>query len=335
MFFLLLGIFSLWRRVQTPTRIQEEDFMKQHIMFFFFIAIFAGCTANQQKSFDFVHIAPEDDLVGQSYSVTVGPKDTLPIIAQQNNVGMKALKDANPKINYSQLSVGQKIRIPKQYLLPPIDYRNGIVINVSEMRLYYFNPDGSSAMVFPVALGREKWRTPVGETTVIRKKKDPSWIVPQSIKDHALATTGTILPDTIPPGENNPLGHHALYLGMPGYLIHGTNDPSSIGQLVSSGCIRMFNKDIEKLFSIVNEGTSVHIIHFPDKVGWHENKLYIEAHQPLTDDKGLYEKHRVSTQQAIDLAIKGKKVTIDDAKIEAAISQRKGLPIGIGFLNHT
>ncbi len=307
--------------------------MKQQILLFFLITILVGCaTSSRQAPFDFVQITPENDLVGQSYSVTVGPGDTLPMIAQQNNVGMKALKDANPKINPSQLLVGQKVRIPKQYLLPPVSYRDGIVINVSELRLYYFNSDGTSAVVFPVALGKEKWRTPVGQTTVIRKKKDPTWVVPQSIKDHALATSGTKLPDIVPPGVDNPLGHYALYLGMPGYLIHGTNDPSSVGQLVSSGCIRMFNKDIEKLFSMVDEGTPVHIIHFPDKIGWHLNKLYIEAHQPLTDDKGFYEKHRVSTEQAILLAITGKKVVIDDEKLTVATRQKKGIPVEIGAL---
>lgn len=291
--------------------------------------VLVGCMSNQQSAHNYAMPNQGNDIIGKSFTVKVGSQDTMPSIAAEYDVGLQELKDANPHVNHKQLLVGQKIKVPRQYILPPKKYRNGIVINVAELRLYYFSPNGDTVATYPVALGREKWRTPVGTTSIVRKKKDPSWRVPASIRKHLLTTKGERLPAVVPPGEDNPLGKYALYLGKSGYLIHGTNAPDSIGRLVSSGCIRMYNQDVEKLFHTVSVGTPVHIIHYPNKAGWHGGKLYLESHKALSDKSGAYAKQAVPARVAIAQAAEDRGVTIDDSTINKVVNQHLGDPTEI------
>ena len=131
--------------------------------------------------------------------------------------------------------------IPSKYILPPKSLRKGIIINVPELRLYAFLPEKKLILTYPVALGREGWRTPLMQTHVSGKMKDPSWIVPESIRNYSFEKYGVYFPNIMPPGPNNPLGKRAIYLNYPSIPIHGTNNASSIGTFASSGCIRMHN----------------------------------------------------------------------------------------------
>ncbi|MFM2095614.1 MAG: hypothetical protein RIS70_2738, partial [Planctomycetota bacterium] len=172
--------------------------------------------------------------------------------------------------------------------------RRGIIVNVAELRLYYFPvqsgepqpgvPAGAQRVItHPISVGRMDWSTPIGTTTVTGKTANPSWYPPQSIRDEH-AARNDILPRIVPPGPDNPLGAHALRLGLPGYLIHGTNKPSGVGMRVTHGCIRMFPEDIESFFKIVPTGTVVQIVNQPVKLGWMaDGSLYIESHPPLPE----------------------------------------------------
>lgn len=162
-----------------------------------------------------------DDIIGQNYTITVQIKDSLTAIREKHDVSYEELIEANPAINFYKLKVGQKVIIPKQFILPK--FRRGIVINIPELRLYYFTPDGKNVYTFPIGLGREGWRTPIAAAQVVSKNEDPVWYVPKSIRDYVLNKTGEELPTSVPPGPKNPLGKYALYLSLNGYLIHGTN----------------------------------------------------------------------------------------------------------------
>lgn len=220
-----------------------------------------------------------DDIVGQSYTVKVEKGESLTTIRKKHGVSYDGLLDANPSIDFYKLKVGDKIIIPKQFILPK--FRRGIVINIPELRLYYFTPDGEHVYTFPVGLGRENWRTPLSSSKVIKKKEDPIWFVPDSIRNYVQNKTGELLPNQIPPGPKNPLGKYALYLNKSGYLIHGTNAPNSVGTFISSGCMRLLREPIETLYHKVPIGTQVHIIHHPYKAGWLGDKLYLESHKPI------------------------------------------------------
>ena len=134
------------------------------------------------------------------------------------------------------------------------------------------------------------WETPLGEASVIGKARDPHWYVPASVrKEHKDA--GDPLPSVVPPGPDNPLGRFVLQLDLPGYLIHGTNQPYGVGMRVSHGCVRLYPENIELLYSMVNTGEGVRIVNQPILAGWRDEELYFEVHQPLEDDAVSSEQH--------------------------------------------
>jgi L,D-transpeptidase ErfK/SrfK len=150
--------------------------------------------------------------------------------------------------------------------------RQGIVINLAELRLYYFVP-GKPPRSFPLGIGREGKETPLGRTTVLRKRAHPVWIPTRSEREE-----DPELPALVEPGPDNPMGDYALYLGWSGYAIHATNKPYSIGRRDSHGCIRMYPEDVEVLFREVTIGTSVTVVDQPAKLGWSAGELYLEIH---------------------------------------------------------
>jgi L,D-transpeptidase ErfK/SrfK len=209
-------------------------------------------------------------------------EDTFVKIARAYDLGFQELVQANPGVSPWLPGEGTKIVLPTRFVLPQAP-RIGIVINLPELRLYYF-PDGDSGRVIthPISIGRMEWRTPLGLTEVYSKAENPSWYPPQSIRDERAAQNRP-LAAVVPPGPDNPLGKHAMRLAIPGYLIHGTNMPAGVGMRVTHGCIRMFPEDIEALYDEVPVGTPVRIVNQPVKLGRSGSDYYLEAH-PLLDE---------------------------------------------------
>lgn len=271
------------------------------------------------------------DLIGETLIITAQQGETLQSIGLRYDVGEIEMRQANPTISaWKVISPDTQVTIPTQYILPPKQYRHGIVINIAELRLYYFDEPNETVMTFPIALGREGWRTPIGKTYVVRTQENPSWNVPKSIREYTYQKTGKILPAVVPPGKDNPLGRYAIYLGLSGYLIHGTNDHDSIGKLVSSGCIRMHNKDIVEIFDKVKKGTPVYIIYYPNKAGWMNDQLYLESHNPVSHDQGIYAQYQAPIHSLIQDAISNKPIIVNWDKVHAILVQRTGIPQTIG-----
>ncbi|MDX1654915.1 MAG: L,D-transpeptidase family protein, partial [Candidatus Competibacteraceae bacterium] len=216
--------------------------------------------------------------------------------------------------------------------------REGLVLNVAELRLYYYpKPKAGEPPVvktFPVSIGRMDWKTPLGTTQVVAKVKDPAWYPPASIKrEHA--ERGDILPDVVPPGPDNPLGQHAMRLGIPGYLIHGTNRPSGIGMRVTHGCVRMYPEDIASLFPEVPKGTRVTIVNQPMKSGWLADSLFVEYHDPLDEDNNAY---KVSLDEAVAAVVNKAgpfAERIQPDAIAAVVARGSGMPVPVTLDRHT
>jgi len=227
--------------------------------------------------------APGNDIVGDVLVVSAREGETLLDIARAHDLGYNEIVAANPDVDPWLPDTGAAITIPTRYVLPNAP-RSGIVINIAEMRLYYYPPPTGSlhdiVMTFPIGIGQEGWATPEGEARIIVKKENPVWTVPKSIRE-ASAAQGEPLPKVVLPGPDNPLGKYALRLDMVGYLIHGTNKPFGIGRRISHGCIRMYPEDIEVLFRRVELGTQVSIINQPYKLGKENGALYLESHEPV------------------------------------------------------
>lgn len=239
--------------------------------------------ASHEFSFD----PARDDVVGALQVITAGKDDTLSDIARRFNLGYEEIVSANPHIDPWLPGVGTKIVIPTQFVLPDAP-RQGIVINLAAMRLFYFPKakagEPQKVVTHPVGIGRVQWKTPEGVTRVASKKENPAWIPPLSIrKEHA--KNGDPLPAIVPPGPDNPMGTHVLKLDWPSYAIHGTDKPPSIGLRGSHGCLRMYPEDIVGIYNDVPVGTPVRVVNQPRLLGWRDHKLYLQTYPILEDDK--------------------------------------------------
>jgi len=230
--------------------------------------------------------AEDQQIIGELQIIETHDEDTFVDIARAYNVGFDELVDANPEVDPWLPGDGTSVVLPTRFILPDAP-REGIVINLAAKRLFYYlepDEDGARAVItFPIGIGQQGTATPIGETTVTSKGKDPVWHVPASIR-REYAAEGNPLPPQVPPGPDNPLGSHVLILGMPSYLIHGTNRPAGVGMRVSHGCVRLFPENIEHLFEVAPVGVAVTIVNQPWLLGWDEQTLFLEAHQMLEDD---------------------------------------------------
>lgn len=220
-------------------------------------------------------------LIGDTDFVITKSGDTLVDVARVNDMGFDEMIAANIAVDPWLPAEDSIIILPFKKLLPDAP-RKGIVINIAEMRLYYFPKPKShqhpKVITFPISVGRNNWNTPLMATKVIKKVANPVWYPPTSIREEH-ASEGDPLPDIVEPGSDNPLGLYALYLGASTYLIHGTNKEFGIGMSVTHGCIRLYPEDIQYLYENVSIGTLVHIVNQPYKVGWSDGVLYLEVHQ--------------------------------------------------------
>lgn len=206
-------------------------------------------------------------------------EDTLIHLSRHNGLGFVEVRAANPDLDAWIPGAGAKVILPKQHILPDAP-RDGLVINLAEMRVYYFKEQNQPPQTYPISIGREGLQTPTGSTTIVRKKDGPTWTPTPRMREE-----NPDLPVSVPPGPDNPLGTHALYLGWPQYLMHGTNKPYGVGRRVSSGCMRMYPEDIKTLFPQVPVGTKVTVVDQPVKVGWINDSLFVEVSP--TQDQSL------------------------------------------------
>jgi len=125
-----------------------------------------------------------------------------------------------------------------------------IIVETSERRLYYVLPEGK-AVKYGIGVGRDGFRWS-GQHRITRTAEWPGWTPPPAMRKRV-----PDLPAYMPGGPNNPLGARALYIGSTLYRIHGTSEPWTIGQAVSSGCIRMVNEDVIDLYERVRVGALV------------------------------------------------------------------------------
>lgn len=268
------------------------------------------------------------DVIGNIKTVTTTYQDTLLDIARRMSIGQDQMEQANPDVDRWLPGEGTSVVVPSQHILPRAE-RKGLVLNLPEMRMYYFPPRQpgrpQQVQTFPIGIGRMDWSTPLGVTKVTGKIKNPSWRPPESIRrEHA--AKGDPLPTLVPAGPNNPLGQYAIRLGIPGYLIHSTNKPLGVGMRVSHGCVRMLPEDIERLFPQLPVGTQVTIVNQPVKAGWLGGKLYIEVHPPLEEYPNDHGAMVEAMMVALDGATAQRPIPLNNAKINEELARQSGLP---------
>lgn len=258
--------------------------------------------------------------------------ETLLDVARRFLMGQMEVVRLNQDLDRWHVKKGEIVRISNRRILPDSPHE-GITLNISEYRMYYY-PKGQSGVVksFAHGVGRQDWKTPLGKTSVARKVKDPAWHPPESIRrEHA--ANGDPLPEIVPPGPHNPLGAYALYLNLPGeYRIHGTDIDKiyGIGMQITHGCVRMYPEDISELYQTVDVGTPVYIVKQPIKVGWLNNKLYIEAHPDLEGEEMSQDERYALALSLIQKATNSLDLPeFDQATLNKALKDLDGDPVAI------
>jgi L,D-transpeptidase ErfK/SrfK len=290
----------------------------------------AALAASSTLAQTFTLPAAREDVIGQVKTVSARYEDTLSDIARANHVGYEEIVRANPRIDPWLPGKGTRVIVPVQHILPDAP-RQGLVLNLPEMRLYYYPPPrpGQAAVVvtFPVSIGRMDWSTPLGLTRVTAKLVNPAWYPPASIRAVREAE-GRELPHEVAPGPDNPLGEYALQLAVPGYLIHGTNRPYGVGMRVTHGCIRMYPEDIERLYNEVPVGTPVRIVNQPHKAGWLRGVLYLETHPPL-EEYAADKRNLTPAVNAVVNATRARPARVIWERVTRHAAEARGIPLAI------
>jgi L,D-transpeptidase ErfK/SrfK len=300
-----------------------------------------------------------NDLIGSLQTYTIRKGDTLLDVARWYGLSPTEVSNANHHMDWWSPPVGRLIVIPTEHILPAAPHL-GIVMNIPEMRLYYYYPTpvggrrrhGKAKFThtayagarhskahsktkahrrgtahptviytFPVGLGRYDWRTPTGTWTIRDKTHNPTWVVPEDIYQEHLERDGEAQHVVSGDDPDNPLGHYRLALTLPMYALHGTNVPWGVGMEVSHGCVRLYPEDIDRLYHRTSVGTPGRFVYEPVKYGWRGGQLYVEVHEDL------YGMHPGLWRHALKVAkSQGLLSDIDTLKLERAVEEKTGVP---------
>ena len=258
-------------------------------------------------------------ILGCVKSYTVKKGESLMEIARRFGLGFNELAEANPEVDPFVPAKGTKLVIPSAWIVPDVPPTATIVINLSELRLYHFYNSGGRRRIatFPVGIGSEGNDTPPGFFRIKEKREAPSWRVPHSVRRERPE-----LPAVVPPGEENPLGSHAIRLSSLSILIHGTNRPWGVGRRVSHGCIRLYPEHIPVLYGRVGVEDRVLILRQPVKIGVKGGRVFMEVHDDPAEKEYLgHVGHLLESSDLIH--------TISVQKLLRAVKEKRGYPVDI------
>jgi len=270
---------------------------------------------------------PDEWLVGGATIMFPKKGETFLEIGRRHGLGYNEMIAANRNSDPWIPKAEEPLVIPTRWLVPD-GARKGLVLNIPEMRLYYFRDGGRRVITAPVGLGREDWKTPQGGFHVRGKTVNPTWVIPETIRKERIEEDGSS-EYSIPGGHpENPLGKYRLELSLPAYGIHGSNKEWGVGMLVSHGCLRLYNEDIATLFPLIEVGTTGAFVYEPVKVGKHRGRVLVEVHD---DIYGFVPALYNSAVELLDR--RGWTGEVDPSLLEAAIEARTGVPTDVGWID--
>jgi L,D-transpeptidase ErfK/SrfK len=272
-------------------------------------------------------LSPDSTLYGTTRWIKVNENDTLLDIARDFDLGYNQIIAANPGIDPWVPPDGSIVLAPLAFVLPQERKSAGIVVNLAEMRLYYFFSEGGNDyfLTAPIGIGTEGFLTRLGTYKVKSKTPNPTWVVPASIKE-----AEPDLPAEVPPGPDNPLGDFIFRLSQFEYGIHGTNKPWGVGRRVSHGCIRLYPEDVSALYHTVPVGTKVYVIYEPIKVGWGDGKCWIQVFDDF-DNQLVDPLPKALSQLSRCEAVVGP-LDVDFKALNRALKDKTGVPVEVARL---
>lgn len=243
------------------------------------------------------------------------PKESLLDLARDHGLGYNELELLYPRLD-PWILPDKRLAVPTFWVLPPTEHEQ-LVINVPELRLYFFESTKGTVQTYPLGIGVEGWETPLGTFRITEKRPNPSWYIPASLQEEYGMTV-------MPPGPENPLGEYFMKFSAGSYGIHGTHMPWGVGRLVSHGCIRCYPEHIRLLFPQVAIGTRLEVLYEPVKFGRKEDQIFTEIHPDVYDkisDFESYAMDRLRQQGLMD--------QVDIERFEIAVRLRNGVPTNI------
>ena len=225
----------------------------------------AACSAGAQEELARVltRMAP---VVGECREHQRQSGESIDRIARLYGVSASAVHNANE----GDLAAGdERLLIPAAHIAP-LPAAEGIVVNLPERNLYFYR-GGRPIRWYPVSIGMRGWETPTGDFTIANRRKNPTWFPPKWAVEEK----------PVPPGPKNPLGDRWMGLSEPGYGIHATNSPATVGRYVSHGCLRMYPEHVHELYELAPVRTPVKIIYERVVVGYRsEDAIVYLAYYP-------------------------------------------------------
>ncbi|MGD9764608.1 MAG: L,D-transpeptidase family protein [Candidatus Binatia bacterium] len=273
--------------------------------------------------------ASADTIIGSVRYYTPAKGDTFLDLARFYGLGYNEIEQANPGVDPWIPGIkASSVTLPTAWIIPQGPHQ-GVVVNIPEMRLYYFHPRRTQALpqlvtTYPVGLGRDEWRTPQGKFKILGKTKNPTWIIPESIREEHIRERGDHRRMIEGGAPDNPLGKYRLELTMPGYRIHGTDIPWGVGMQVSHGCVRLYPEDIEALFPIVPIGAPGEFLYQPVKIGARDGRIYAEVSPDIY--RFLPDLYAEAQRLVAEL---GWQNWVDPAKLRTAVDTQNGIPTDI------
>lgn len=226
-----------------------------------------------------------DMVIGGDTIYRIVKGDSIELISAKLGVNKKnIIKDNNIDIK-KNLRIGQELKVNTRKIVPKaVD--DGIIINIPGRMLYFFK-EGKLKSAFPVGLGMPswkgitRWRTPIEKFTIIGKRKNPTWHVPESMQ-WKMIMEGKPVETIVPSGPDNPLGRYAIDTSIPRVVIHETIWPTTVYQFRSHGCIRVMPENIEKFFEDVKINSAGEIIYNPIKAAISgEGRVFLEVNADI------------------------------------------------------
>jgi L,D-transpeptidase ErfK/SrfK len=218
-------------------------------------------------------------IVGGERDYTVVAGDSIWGITGRFTMTRTLFEALNALPDPDRLRPGMHLRVSDRHIVPA-HQPDGIVIDLAARTLYWFT-DGVLRSSFPVGIGRAGWGTPTGRYRIVGRREDPIWHVPPSIQGEMRAH-GEPVTAVVGPGPDNPLGKYWIQLSAPGYGLHGTNAPASIGKYATHGCLRLLPEHVEQLYHEAPDGTRVEVVYAPVKLARDgAGHVHLEVHSDV------------------------------------------------------